>query len=207
MMWDVVWCVGTNLFCLFPVYLAYKKNLDEWLLYLTTAIASMFYHLHHHNHYLKPACDFMNYEAIKMVDLVLSDMSVYWITSCMTYKNIQNKMFFLFLPFNMYVVYLDLYHWRWILTGFWITTSLLYVFINIKNYNKKFLAWGMSCSILELMFYEFLSSRYPWYYNWIHGTHHIFGFLGIYFYMRLNEIEVLPTHKRVTSQDSLMLGL
>jgi hypothetical protein len=105
MMWDVVWCVGTNLFCMFPVYLAYKKNLDEWLLYLTTAIASMFYHLHHHNHYIKPACDFMNYEAIKMVDLVLSDMSVCWITSCMTYKNIQNKMFFLFLPFNMYVVY------------------------------------------------------------------------------------------------------
>lgn len=203
-MWDIVWCVGTNLFCLFPVYKAYKNKLDEWILYLMTAIASILYHLHHYNNYIEPAYNFINYEAIKMVDLVLSDMSICWITSCMTYTHIQKKMFFFFLPINMYVVYLNLHIWRWFLTGLWVSTSLLYVFWHIKNYNKRFLAWGVTCSVVELMFYEFLSSRYPWYYNWIHGTHHIFGFLGIYFYIRINEVKCLPTHKRGTSCDSLI---
>ena len=204
--WDVLWCAGTNVCCLFPVTLAYRRGMDEWLLYLSTGIASVFYHLHHFNRYLPPACDFMVYKPIRMIDLVLSDMSVCWITSAMTGLNIQLKTFFVFLPFEMYAVYLDNYSARWGLAGFWITCSLLYVFYNLRWYeNKKFLALGMACSTLELAFYEFLSSMYPWHYNWIHGTHHIFGFLGIYFYMKIHKGVQDIKHRRVLSQESLIL--
>ena len=196
MMWDLVWCVATNLFCLFPVYISYKKKLDDWLIYLMTAISSILYHLHHLNQYIEPAYTFLNYDAIRMIDLVMSDMSMCWITSCMTYTNIQNKTFFFFLPFDMYIVYLNIYNYRWVFTGLCISTSLIYIFSHIKKYNKKFLCCGLLCSITDLVFYKFLSSIYPLYYNWIHGTHHIFGFLGIYFYIRINELDDCNHHKR-----------
>ena len=98
MRWDVLWCAGTNAFCMFPTVFAYRKNLDEWLLYLSTGLASVFYHLHHFNKYLPPACNFMLYRPIRAIDLVLSDMSVCWITSAMTGTGRQLKVFLLFLP-------------------------------------------------------------------------------------------------------------
>ena len=180
---SVIWCSVTNLFCLFPTYLAYKKKMDEWVLYLTTGVVSILYHLHHYNKYIKPACSFMNYDAIRMLDLVLSDMCVCWITSCMLNKNIQVRTFFLFLPVDMYVVHIGIT--RWILYNIWISVSLLYTFFNYKMCNCKYLALGIASSTVELVFYKFLPDMYPWYYNWIHSVHHIFGFLGIYFYMRV----------------------
>ena len=187
MRWDVLWCAGTNAFCMFPTVFAYRKNLDEWLLYLSTGLASVFYHLHHFNKYLPPACNFMLYRPIRAIDLVLSDMSACWITSAMTGTGHQLKVFLLFLPFDMYAVLAESHGGRWTLTGFWIACSFLYVFCNITKYDKKYLAIGLVCSSLELAVYEFLSSMYPWYYNWIHGTHHIFGFLSIYFYMKMQK--------------------
>ena len=187
MLWSIIWCSVTNLFCLFPTYLAYKKNMDEWVLYLSTGIVSILYHLHHYNKYIKPACSFMNYGAIQMVDHVLSDMCICWITSCIPNRNLHVKSFFLFLPVDMYVVYIQNGIVRWILYGLWVSASLMYILFNRKMYSHKYTALGILSSAAELFFYKIFPDMYPAYYNWIHGVHHIFGFMGIYFYMRINE--------------------
>ena len=196
----VIWCSATNLFCLFPTYLAYKKKLDEWVLYLVTGIASVLYHIHHRDTYTQPMCNFLDYDAIHMIDLVLSDMSICMITSSLLNKDIQVMSFFVFLPIDMYAVAYDTM--RWVLYGIWISVALLYTFFNYKKYHMKYLGFGVASSVSELFFYKILPDRYPWYYNWIHSVHHIFGFMGIYFYERSHRgVLETPRHTRVPSVD------
>jgi hypothetical protein len=200
----VIWCSATNLFCLFPTYLAYKKKLDEWVLYLVTGIASVLYHIHHRDKYTRPMCNFLDYDAIRMIDLVLSDMSICTITTSLVNKDIHMMSFFVFLPIDMYAVAYDTM--RWSLYGLWISVAVLYTFFNYKKYHAKYLFFGVLSSVSELVFYKILPDRYPWYYNWIHSVHHIFGFMGIYFYERSHrwgvlETSGLPSHTRVPSVD------
>ena len=202
---DAIWCTVTNLFCLLPTIAAYRRKLPEWILYLNTGIASIFYHLHHYNDYLHPVCTFLDYEAIKMVDLVMSDMTICYITSYMLDKNLQSRIFFTFLPFEMYAVYVQSTMIRWIFTGMWISASVFYVIAHRQNYNIKWFRVGLISSTLEILFYEFLTGKFPWYYNWIHAVHHIFGFLGVYFYILTVSSPSFetpsPHHRRVWSHD------
>ena len=194
----VIWCAATNLFCIFPTYVAYKKKLDEWVLYLVTGLASVLYHIHHRNSYTRPMCDFLDYGAIRMIDLVLSDMSICMITSKLLNKDIHVMAFFMFLPIDMYAVYIGHETIRWILYGIWISVSFLYTFFNYKKYYTKYIGLGILSSISELIFYKILPDRYPWYYNWIHSFHHIFGFISIYFYMLAHK-EVWCHHSLITN--------
>jgi hypothetical protein len=108
--------------------------------------------------------------------------------------------FFVFLPIDMYAVAHDTM--RWCLYGLWISVALLYTFLNYKKYYAKYLFFGVLSSVSELFFYKILPDRYPWYYNWIHSVHHIFGFMGIYFYERAHRCgEEIPRHTRVPSVD------
>jgi len=178
---SLIWCVGTNLMCLLPAVKAFRNGMDEWILYGTTGLASILYHLHREP---EQALTLLHYDAIRLVDLVLSDMCICWITSYMMFCNVEKRFFFLFLPFEMYYVYASVRYARWIVTFFWVTLALCCIFRNPQHYEKRFLGAGLICSALELLFYEYLS---PMYYNWFHGFHHIFGFLGIYLYMHVKK--------------------
>ena len=180
-MLSLIWCVATNLFCLFPATKAFRNGLDEWILYGTTGLASILYHLHR-----KPeqALTILNYDAIRYVDLVLSDMCICWITSHIMFSNVEKKFFFLFLPFEMYYVHASVKYARWIGTFIWVSMALCFIAMNINKYNKRFLASALTCSATELIFYEILS---PMNYNWYHGFHHVFGFLGIYLFMHVRK--------------------
>lgn len=178
---SLIWCVGTNLTCLLPVTKAFRNGLDEWVLYGTTGLSSILYHLHREP---ERVLTLLDYNASRYVDVVLSDMCICWITSHIMFKNIEKKFFFLFLPFEMYYVYASVRYARWIVTIFWVSLAILCIMRNFEKYDKRFLAAGVSCSTLELVFYEYLS---PMYYNWFHGFHHVFGFLGIYLYMHVKK--------------------
>lgn len=178
---SLIWCVGTNLTCLLPAIKAFKNGMDEWILYGTTGLASILYHLHREP---EQALTILEYDASRYVDLVLSDMCICWITSHIMFNNLEKKFFFLFLPFEMYYVYASVKYARWIVTFFWVCLALVCIIRNFDRYDKRFLAAGLGCSALELVFYEYLS---PMNYNWYHGCHHIFGFLGIYLYMHVRK--------------------
>jgi len=200
---SAIWCTATNLFCLFPTVEAYRRKLPEWTLYMGTGIASVLYHIHHYNKYTKPMCSFLDYRAIRHVDLVMSDLSVCCAAARLIDKDmLQYAVVLSVLPFEMYAVYVQSEITRLVFTVGWAAVSILYVLTHRSAYNLKWFGCGVGANVIELSFYAYLARRYPWHYNWLHAIHHIFGFLSIYFYARAGEQGVGGVHhRRIASHD------
>lgn len=184
---DAIWCVSTNVVCIVPSYYMYKNNLIEWVLYLMTGVVSILYHVHRG---ATPMCAFLDYEAIKTVDLVMSDMCMCWITGY-----VKNANLFLFLSIDMYIVYVRNELFRWILYSIWVSPAFMYIFYNHRKYNMRNFMCGVMCSVGDLTFYKFLADKYPLYYNWLHGVHHIFGFMSIYFYTKTVSVSTVNRYE------------
>lgn len=201
MVLDVYWCSFTNLFCIFPVWLSYKRKLQEGFLYGLTGIISILYHLHHRDKFNKPYKDFLNYKAIRATDLIMSDLCVYWVV---TEPSVRNLVMFSIIPFEIYVVVSKYPYVRLISELIWVFLNLSYLFLKKIEINKKKVFCAVASSCLEMIFYEILTTIYPQYYNWVHGVHHIFGFLSIYFYMQRHDVVEVPSgHRRVFSFENL----
>lgn len=201
---DVLWCSLTNMFCLFPTWFAYKQKLCEGILYFLTGITSLIYHLHHKDKYNKPYLKYLDYNAIRYTDLILSDSCIYWVV---TDKKIKQLVFFTILPFEIFVVVSSYPYIRLISEIIWVICNILYIFFKKIEINKNKFYLAISSSFIEVIFYEVLTSKYPEYYNWIHGVHHIFGFLSIYFYMQKDLIteELNKKHRRIFSFETFIL--
>jgi hypothetical protein len=178
---DVFWCALTNVFCLFPTVYAYRKGLHEWILYLSTGVVSVIYHLHHRDALNQPYITLLNYHAIRYTDLILSDLCVYWVV---TDQSIKQMVLFTVLPFEIFVVVSRYPYIRLTSEIIWILVNIFYIFYKEIKVNRKKLYLALGTSFVEVIFYEVLTLLFPAYYNFVHGFHHIFGFLSMYFYMQ-----------------------
>ena len=201
---DVLWCSATNIFCLFPTWLSMKKRLSEGVLYFLTGLTSFFYHLHHRDSYNKPYTSYLDYNAIKYTDLILSDLCIYWVVAD---HRIKQFILFSILPFEIFIVVSGYPYIRLGSEIIWVILNIFYIFFKKIEINKIYFYLAITSSFIEVIFYEVLTSKYPEYYNWIHGVHHIFGFLSIYFYMQKDLIteELNKKHRRVFSFENFIL--
>ena len=70
-----IFCVFSNLFCILPAFLFYKSNnYFDALFCMLTGIGSTFYHLNNNNAPL--VNDWFNEQAIRNVDVIMSDMLI-----------------------------------------------------------------------------------------------------------------------------------
>jgi hypothetical protein len=188
-------CTLTNLMCVLPTW--YAHRVCDKVLYLGTGLVSILYHLN------LPKT-IIDYHAIRFVDLVLSDICIYWtVTIPDKYKD---NVLMITLPIELYITRVGYPYVRLYLVTVWVLVNLVRIVIFKKvNVNRKFLGCTMATSILDLTFYEGLRTVN---YNWFHGLHHIFGFLSIYLYNRTAREPVSPapspSHRRIVSDLSTL---
>ena len=196
---DVLWCSTTNIFCLLPVVLCYKLKLSEGILYFLTGLISFIYHLHHRDYFNEPYITYLDYHAIRCVDLILSDICVYWVA---TDSRIRLCTLFTILPFEIFIVVSGYPYIRLISEIIWVICNILYIVLKNIKINKTYFYLAVSSSVIEIVFYEILTSKFPIHYNLIHGVHHIFGFLSIYFYIQK---DLIKNHLRLSTCENYIL--
>ena len=201
---SVLWCSTTNCVCLIPTWLAFKRNLSEGILYFLTGLTSFVYHLHHKDEYNDPYITYLDYYAIRYTDLILSDLCIYWVV---TDHRIKQFVLFSILPFEIFIVVTGYPYIRLISEILWVMLNIFYILFKKIEINKNKFYLALTSSFIEVIFYEVLTAKYPNYYNWIHGVHHIFGYLSIYFYMQKDLIseEISKKHRRVFSFENFIL--
>ena len=179
-----IFCVFSNLFCILPAFLFYKSNnYFDALFCMLTGIGSTFYHLNNNNAPL--VNDWFNEQAIRNVDVIMSDMLVLNIATYIIWGHTTKKLQYrglillVLLPFEIYIVTLG-NEQRENFLAICCIACFISRFSTCKE--NKVLFLGIILSIFDLLCYRTFAHKHHHNYNFFHGMHHVFGYLSIVIY-------------------------
>jgi len=201
-----LFCALSNLVAILPAVLFYRKhNLHDCLFCTITGTVSVLYHL---NNNTPNFINIFDNNAIRNVDVLISDMLVVNISSYLIFGDSRKYatkrflMFLTYLPFETYSVSAgNVYRER--LMGFsiilFLTTKIHFDGSNCNRY-----LWsGVACSLIDILFYRSLAPSSHKYYNVFHGLHHCMAFLSLSLYIYAVKGASLTAEPNITTESSI----
>ncbi len=132
---------------------------------------------------------YLDLNAIHFLDIVISDTLISMlILHCLYYPSKWYLIFYLtFLCPDMYYLNSRTQELAWRYPLFLIYL-IPYLFLtrryNVRIFSKKYFIYAILCNSAQFPLYFFAHQFSNIHYNYIHGLHHIFGFLSVLFYFK-----------------------
>lgn len=166
-------CVITNLVCIVPTTICYKKRMViDASLTAITGLSSLLYHTN------KLLVRFDNPTALRNTDIVMANFLVFHTGNMILYQEDSRRfqIGLILVPLLVYTAESSI-EIRLILMGAWGVGCMAYAMKNLKIFEKKFIYFGVFLIICELIFFNF-ANHWHQYYEWFHGIHHILAFMS-----------------------------
>jgi len=160
-------CILTNVSCISPAYVTYKKKLlGETVFTLSTGISSVLYHG-------MELYDWgINRVAIRNTDVILSFLLVCHTAHCITISSRRWDATISVLPLVIFGCEMDILY-RLIGVTCYVLACLVYICITKQSHNRAMVTIGAGCAIGDIAFF-LLGNQDN--YAILHGMHHIFIF-------------------------------
>jgi len=203
-----LFCALSNLVAILPAVLFYRKhNLQDSLFCSITGSVSVLYHL---NNNTPNFINIFDNDAIRNVDVLISDMLVVNISSYLIfgdshiYATKRFLMFLSYLPFETYSVSAgNVYRERLMVFSIILFLTTKLHFDGICGQINRYLWSGVVCSLIDILFYRTLAPNSHKYYNVFHGLHHCMAFISIALYIYAVK-EISPTTvPNITTESSI----
>lgn len=199
-------CV-TNGFVLMPVYYSYKIGFYlEAYIWLILGLLSSVYHIVFEFNTIQ---QIKTNEMISYTDHVMAYTSVSSViyTILVKQKEVRHIMILNTILTELMFNYVTINSIEHLVTT--ITIALIFSFsYNLFKYNsifeeddqvfiKRHFVIGFVLNVIEGIFFYVLSPQYPDNYGLLHGSHHVLGFISIYYYMRSLNYTKYKTSKKI----------
>jgi hypothetical protein len=174
------YCILTNGFCIFPCFVLCRRSLwGDFVLYLTTGVASFMYHLNNLE------VNFLNDVAIRNTDIILANLSVFHTVNLLCLYDTPTRWNYTVacLPLVIYTAEYGLVL-RFVLMITYSVLGMVYVVLHRANYVTRWVVPAVVCIVGELLFFSYGNEGGSGSYEWLHGSHHVMAFTSLYSFIK-----------------------